>query len=151
MVEFSQVEPSYISKDGCRLIWKGIDEDERKGITFPNGARIGHMHLRVTNLERSVRFYQKLGLDITSDWSAMGASFLSAGGYHHHIGLNIWHSLGGKAHAKGETGLDVFEITAPDNSFIETLTLELKDHVQKTNPNELLLSDPDGILILIKS
>jgi catechol 2,3-dioxygenase len=109
-----------------------LSKDKRKNITFPNGARIGHMHLRVTDLERSVRFYQKLGLDITSDWSAMGANFLSAGGYHHHIGLNTWHSLGGKAHEKGEAGLDVFEITVPDQ-------------------NELLLSDPDRILILIKS
>lgn len=128
-----------------------LNEDERKNTMFPNGARIGHMHLRVTNLERSVRFYQKLGLDITTDWSAMGASFLSAGGYHHHIALNTWHSLAGKAHVKGDIGLDVFDITVPNKSFIETLTRELEDHVQKTNQNELLLSDPDGILILIKS
>lgn len=128
-----------------------LNEDERKNTMFPNGARIGHMHLRVTNLERSVRFYQKLGLDITTDWSAMGASFLSAGGYHHHIALNTWHSLAGKAHVKGDIGLDVFDITVPNKSFIETLTRELEDHVQKTNQNELLLSDPDEILILIKS
>jgi catechol 2,3-dioxygenase len=128
-----------------------LSEDARKNTTFPNGSKIGHMHLRVTNLERSVKFYQKLGLDITYDWSAVGASFLSAGGYHHHIGLNTWHSLGGETHVKGEEGLDVFEIMVPDNSFIETLAQELEDHVQKTNQNELLLSDPDGIMLLIKS
>jgi catechol 2,3-dioxygenase len=76
-----------------------LNKDERI-ITFPNGARIGHMHLRVTNLEKSSSFYQKLGFDITADWSAVGANFLSAGGYHH-IGMNTWHSLGGKIHVKG--------------------------------------------------
>jgi catechol 2,3-dioxygenase len=128
-----------------------LSKDERKNTTFLNGSKIGHMHLRVTNLERSVKFYQKLGLDITYDWSAVGASFLSADGYHHHIALNTWHSMGGKTHMKGEAGLDVFEIIIPDNSFIETLAQELEDHVQKSNQNELLLCDPDGIMLLIKS
>lgn len=108
-----------------------LSEDERKNTTFPNGSKIDHMYLRVTNLERSVRFYQKLGLDITYVWSVVWASFLSAGGYHHHIGLNTWHSLSGKAHVKGEAGLDVFEIIVPDSSFIETLTRELEEYVQK--------------------
>jgi len=128
-----------------------LGKDEGKNTTFQNGARIGHMHLRVTNLERSLRFYQKLGFDITSDWSAMGAIFLSAGGYHHHIGMNTWHSLNGKTHLKGESGLDVFEIIVQDSSFIETLAQEFEDHVQKRNSNKLLVSDPDGIPILIKS
>lgn len=128
-----------------------LNKDERKNTTFPSGSKIGHMHLRVTNLERSVKFYQKLGLDITYDWAAMGASFLSAGGYHHHLGLNTWHSLGGKTHVKGEVGLDVFEIIVPDSSFIDILTREFEDQIQKINDNELLLSDPDGITFLIKS
>ena len=126
-----------------------LNKDE-KITTFPNGARIGHMHLRVTNLEKSSSFYQKLGFDITADWSAVGANFLSAVGYHHHIGINTWQSLGGKAHVKGESGLDVFEIRVPDSSFTETLAQEL-GIVQKENKNELLISDPDGIQILIKS
>lgn len=145
----------YVIMDTLALDLKSLlselNGDERENTTFPNGAKIGHMHLRVTNLERSVRFYQKLGLDITYDWSAVGASFLSAGGYHHHLGLNIWHSLGGKTHVKGEVGLDVFEIIVPDSSFIDTLTREFEDQIQKINDNELLLSDPDGITFLIKS
>src|ERR671932_2468840 len=81
---------------------------------FPTGARIGHIHLKVTNLERSIKFYhEKIGLDITSNWSSIGAAFLSAGGYHHHIGMNTWHSLGGEFHANGQTGLQNFTITTP--------------------------------------
>jgi len=127
-----------------------LNQEERKNNAFPNGAKIGHMHLRVTNLERSVRFYQKLGLDITYDWSRMGASFLSAGGYHHHLGLNTWHSLGGKTHVKDEIGLDSFEIIVSDRSIIETLEHKFEEHVQK-DPNQLSFTDPDGITILIKS
>ncbi len=119
--------------------------------TFPNGAKIGHMHLRVTNLQRSSRFYQKLGFDLTSDWSRMGANFLAVGVYHHHIGMNVWHSLNGKPHAKDEKGLEVFRIQIPEDSIIETLAQELREYVKKINKNELFLSDPDGIQVLIKS
>jgi hypothetical protein len=52
---------------------------------------------------------------------------------------------------KGEIGLDAFEIIVPDSSFIETLAQELEEQVQKVNQSELLLSDPDGIMFLIKS
>jgi len=128
-----------------------LNQDERKNNSFPNGAKIGHMHLRVTNLERSVRFYQKLGLDITYDWSRMGASFLSSGGYHHHLGLNTWHSLGGQTHLKGEIGLDSFEIRVSDCSTLEILAHELKEHTQNVNSNQISLVDPDGILLIVKS
>ncbi|MEM6466462.1 MAG: VOC family protein, partial [Pseudomonadota bacterium] len=59
----------------------------------PSATRIGHVHLRVSDLERSVAFYSDLlGFDVML--SGNGSAFLSAGGYHHHIGLNTWESLG---------------------------------------------------------
>jgi catechol 2,3-dioxygenase len=92
-------------------------EDRNASEAFPSGARIGHMHLRVTDLRQSAKFYQeKLGLHVSADWSQMGAMFLSAGSYHHHLGLNIWHSLGGAKHEGGEMGLDKFPISFPDYS-----------------------------------
>ena len=72
---------------------------------IPAATRIGHVHLKVADLERSLRFYQGvLGFSITQ---RMGhsAAFLSAGGYHHHIGLNTWESLGGFPPPAGATGL----------------------------------------------
>ena len=68
-------------------------------------TRMGHVHLRVANLDRALAFYHGvLGFDITL---RMGdsAAFLSAGGYHHHIGLNTWESLGGQPPPSGTTGL----------------------------------------------
>ena len=62
--------------------------------TIPGSARIGHVHLKVADLERSIGFYQNvLGFEITTRYGT-AAAFLSAGGYHHHIGLNTWHSKG---------------------------------------------------------
>lgn len=67
--------------------------------------RIGHVHLRVADLERAIAFYSGvLGLDVMQKFGD-AAAFLSAGGYHHHIGLNTWESKGGTPPPPGHTGL----------------------------------------------
>lgn len=69
------------------------------------GVRIGHVHLKVSDLSRSLEFYCGiLGFQITQRYGAQ-AAFVSAGGYHHHIGLNTWESAGGHPPALGTTGL----------------------------------------------
>ena len=81
-------------------------------------VRIGHVHLRVADLERATAFYRDvLGFDVTvygADVGLPGAAFLSAGDYHHHIGLNIWESQGGTPPPEGHTGLYHFAILYPD-------------------------------------
>jgi catechol 2,3-dioxygenase len=68
-------------------------------------ARIGHVHLKVADLERSLRFYcGVLGFELTQRYGSQ-AAFISAGGYHHHIGLNTWESRGGSPPPPGTTGL----------------------------------------------
>jgi catechol 2,3-dioxygenase len=77
------------------------------------GVRIGHVHLRVADLERSLRFYRDvLGFEITQRYGSQ-AVFLSAGGYHHHIALNTWESLGGPPPPAGSTGLYHLAILYP--------------------------------------
>ncbi len=69
------------------------------------GTTIGHVHLKVADLERALAFYcGVLGFDLTQRYGP-GAAFVSAGGYHHHIGLNTWESLGGEPPPPGTTGL----------------------------------------------
>ena len=68
-------------------------------------ARIGHVHLRVADLDRSIAFYRDaLGLGVTADGREVGldAAFLAAGDYHHHIGLNTWESRGGSQRVANE-------------------------------------------------
>jgi catechol 2,3-dioxygenase len=68
-------------------------------------VRIGHVHLKVADLERSLAFYRDvLGFEVTQRFGSQ-AAFLSAGGYHHHIGLNTWESAGGQPPPPGTTGL----------------------------------------------
>ncbi len=74
---------------------------------------IGHVHLKVANLERAIEFYtEALGFELQQRYGSQ-AAFLSAGGYHHHIGLNTWESLGGSPPPVGSTGLYHFAILYP--------------------------------------
>lgn len=75
---------------------------------------IGHVHLKVADLERAIGFYHGvLGFEVTQRYGG-SAAFLAAGGYHHHIGLNTWESRGGKPPPQGTTGLFHVAILYPD-------------------------------------
>ncbi|GAW34395.1 catechol-2,3-dioxygenase [Roseovarius sp. A-2] len=80
-------------------------------------TRIGHVHLKVSNLERAIEFYSGvLGFEPMQYYSGGQAAFLSAGGYHHHIGLNTWESAGGTPPPKGHTGLFHTAFLYPDRA-----------------------------------
>ena len=82
--------------------------------SIPAGARIGHVHLKVADLDRAVAFYRDtMGFDLQAQLGDQ-AAFLSAGGYHHHIGLNTWESAGGTPPPPGTTGLYHFAILYPE-------------------------------------
>lgn len=79
-------------------------------------VRIGHVHLKVANLERAIAFYHGvLGFEVTQRLGD-AAAFLSAGGYHHHIGLNTWESLNGSPASAGSTGLYHTAILYPNRA-----------------------------------
>jgi catechol 2,3-dioxygenase len=82
-------------------------------MAIPAGTRIGHVHLKVAELERALEFYcGVLGFELMQRFGAQ-AAFVSAGGYHHHIGLNTWESAGGRPPAPGTTGLYHLAILYP--------------------------------------
>lgn len=136
--------------DFSSLLGELSKEERNNPSYFPSGARIGHIHLRVTNLERSVKFYhERLGLDIIGNLPEIGGAFLSVGGYHHHIGLNTWHSLGGTPREEGEAGLENFKIIVPDRSVLRSLTSRFPDSSEEDG--QLSIADPDGIRIVIES
>ena len=115
------------------------------------GVRMGHVHLKVSDLERALGFYHGvLGFEVMQ---RMGnsAAFLSAGGYHHHIGLNTWESAGGSAPPAGTTGLYHLAIVYPSRAKLGDALRRLidaripLDGVADHGVSEALyLRDPDG-------
>jgi catechol 2,3-dioxygenase len=114
-------------------------------------TEIGHVHLKVSDLDRAVAFYSGvLGFEVTQRMG-VSAAFLGAGGYHHHIGLNTWESQGGNPPPQGTTGLYHFAIRYPDRASLADALLRLHsagvalDGASDHGVSEALyLHDPDG-------
>jgi catechol 2,3-dioxygenase len=118
---------------------------------IPAGTKIGHVHLKVADLERAVAFYcGVLGFELQARFGAQ-AAFISAGGYHHHIGLNTWESKGGSRPAPGTTGLYHTAILYPTRADLADALKRLADAgISLTGASDhgvseaLYLDDPDG-------
>lgn len=114
-------------------------------------TRIGHVHLKVADLQRAIDFYSGvLGFEITQRYGDQ-AAFLSAGGYHHHIGLNTWESRGGGPAPAGHTGLYHTAILYPDRAQLaDALRRVVEAGVPITGASDhgvseaIYLDDPDG-------
>ncbi|WP_152044611.1 VOC family protein [Aureimonas psammosilenae] len=115
------------------------------------GVSIGHVHLKVADLERAIDFYcGVLGFALTERLGKQ-AAFVSAGGYHHHIGLNTWESEGGAPPPRGSTGLYHVAILYPDHaSLADALRRVLQAGVELQGASDhgvseaIYFSDPDG-------
>ena len=114
-------------------------------------VRVGHVHLTVSNLERALRFYRDaLGFEITQRYGS-NAVFLSAGGYHHHIGLNTWAGEGAAPPPSGRTGLYHFALLYPSRRELARAFKRLFDHAIPIDgasdhgvSEAIYLHDPDG-------
>lgn len=114
-------------------------------------VRIGHVHLKVSDLDRALAFYRDvLGFDLVARLGS-GAAFLSAGGYHHHLGLNTWESKGGGPPPAGTTGLYHVAILYPDRAALGDALRRLRDAgIELDGASDhgvseaLYLHDPDG-------
>lgn len=121
------------------------------GANLPRAVRIGHIHLKVSNLERSVAFYQDaLGFEVTQRYGTQ-AAFLSAGGYHHHIGLNTWESEGAAPPPSHSTGLFHLAILYPSRaSLAEAVRRLMQAHIPIEGASDhgvseaVYLRDPDS-------
>ena len=119
--------------------------------TLPPQTRIGHVHLKVADLDRAIAFYGGvLGFEVTQRYGPQ-AAFLSAGGYHHHIGLNTWDSAGGARPAPGTTGLYHTAILFPDRASLGAAVARVIDAgIPLTGAADhgvseaVYLDDPDG-------
>jgi catechol 2,3-dioxygenase len=114
-------------------------------------VRIGHVHLKVADLDRALKFYRDvLGFEVTQRYGRQ-AAFLSAGGYHHHIGLNTWESAGGSPPPAGTTGLYHFAILYPTRAALAdalrrlvSAGIEIDGASDHGVSEAIYLRDPDG-------
>jgi catechol 2,3-dioxygenase len=116
-----------------------------------SGPTIGHIHLQVTSIKSADAFYHEtLGFDVTQG-SFPGALFLAAGGYHHHIGLNVWNSEGGSPSIDGRAGLVRFGIRlhSPDGLQAIAARLRKTPYWSKESERGILVHDTDNIQIEI--
>lgn len=117
---------------------------------IPSQTRIGHIHLKVKDIERSLDFYcGMLGFEVTSRYGSR-AAFISAGGYHHHIALNTWYSKNGKPPKANNTGLYHTAIVYPNRSDLAEILQRLLDAgypltgaADHGTSEALYLEDPD--------
>jgi catechol 2,3-dioxygenase len=119
----------------------------------PPGTRMGHVHLQVADLQEAEAFYRDaLGFDVTVR-GYPGALFLSAGGYHHHIGVNTWASEGGPPPPPGAQGLRWFQIVLPDQQELDKVAERLEAAGTGPEPNDggLVVADPSGNRVLLSA
>ena len=126
---------------------------KEKSVSAPidAGVRIGHVHLKVADLERALKFYcGVLGFELQQKFGTQ-AAFISAGGYHHHIGLNTWESAGGSPPPPRSTGLYHVAILYPTHALLADAVrrvlaagVELDGAADHGVSEAIYLRDPDG-------
>ncbi len=124
---------------------------ERPWGGLPTDTSIGHMHLHVRDLDEAERFYHgTLGFDVMTRYGDQ-ALFVSAGGYHHHIGLNTWAGVGAAPPPDGSAGLRYFTVHLPEDSELERVVRRLREDGMtfEERPGSVFLRDPsdNGISI----
>lgn len=123
----------------------------REPYRLPEGTRIGHLHLQVGDLAQARRFYvDGLGFEVTTE-DYPGALFVSAGGYHHHIGLNVWHSRGGGQAPQDRAGLARMNVELPAEADLVDVRSRLENAgLSFTTPNDgLSVRDPWGNEVML--
>jgi catechol 2,3-dioxygenase len=118
---------------------------------LPDGTAMGHVHLRVADVDSTVAFYRDvLGMDLMAQLGA-AAAFLSAGGYHHHIGGNTWESRGAEPAGPGFATLRLATIVLPDAPERDRVAARVADSGQEpqARPDGVLVRDPSGNLLLL--
>ncbi len=130
-----------------------LDEVDRTTASYPaapEGLRVGHVHLRVGSVEQAEQFYRgPVGLELTRRRG--GATFMSSGGYHHHVGANVWHSDGAGARDPNRTGLAWYSMELSEPGAIDAMAAKLRDAGAPVEaaPGGIETADPWGTRIRV--
>ena len=127
--------------------------DDRPWTGLDPATRVGHVHLQVADLQAAVDFYAgALGFEVMLASSRMGAAFVSAGGYHHHIGLNTWASRGAPPPPPAAVGLRIFDVVLPDAQAIAAVTARLRAAgvAYEASDGAIVVRDPSGTAVRLR-
>jgi catechol 2,3-dioxygenase len=135
-------------------LFSHIQEDDNLDAPLPPEMRIGHVHLHVRNIDEAVDFYHGLlGFDIMAEAKEFQMAFVSAGGYHHHLGLNTWQGVGAPPPPAGAAGLRYFTIDLPDQKAYAEVVARVDAAGLPSNQTGagLLLHDPsqNGVVLRV--
>lgn len=134
---------------------EGLLEEDKRGTWngLPAGTVMGHIHLHVSELDKTEEFYTKgLGFDVVSRYGPQ-ALFISTGKYHHHIGLNTWNGVGAPKPAENSVGLRSFSLVLPDEESVkETISRLISVGAEVTEENGVIVTvDPSGNRIKLET
>ena len=133
-------------------LFSHLKPEDRLDVSIPPETRLGHMHLHVRNVDEAVSFYHGvLGFDVMGVSCSFQAAFVSAGGYHHHIGLNSWLGEGAPPPPKDAVGLDYFTIILPNVKALEDVAARIVNagiHINRTEKG-LQVQDPSENSVLL--
>ncbi len=132
-------------------LFSHLREDDRLDVPMPEGTKMGHVHLHVADVDDALRFYHDLvGFDVMGH--VPGVGFVSAGGYHHHLGLNTWAGRGAKPAPPGHAGLRRYTIELPTQRDLDDVIGRLEhDDVRLTEASEgYTATDPSSNSVLFR-
>jgi catechol 2,3-dioxygenase len=131
-----------------------LKEDDRLDIPVPPETRMGHIHLHVRDIDEAVKFYHDvIGFDVMGVVKEIRMAFVSAGGYHHHIGLNTWQGEGAPPPPADAVGLRHFAVELPDPKALDDVIARVEKARIPANQTEegLVLYDPsqNGVVLTV--
>ena len=135
-------------------LFSHLKEDDKLDDPLPAETRVGHVHLHVRNVQEAVDFYHGIiGFDVMGNSSNFKAAFISAGGYHHHLGLNAWKGEGAPPPPADAVGLRYFTVELPDQQALEEVIKRIDDAGLPSNKTDdgLLLYDPSQNGVVLKT
>jgi catechol 2,3-dioxygenase len=137
------------------LLFSNLEENPNVNLPAPPETRIGHIHLHVRDVGEALDFYHGIiGFDVMGRSKAFQAAFVSAGGYHHHVGLNTWQGEGAPPPPADALGLRYFQIELPDQETLDEVIARVDEAGIPANQTEegLLLFDPsqNGVMLTKK-
>lgn len=135
-------------------LFSHLKEDDRLDVSIPDGTRMGHIHLHVRDIPEAVDFYHGvLGFDIMGMSKGIGMAFISAGGYHHHIGLNTWVGRGAPPPPPDAVGLRHFSVDFPNRSALDDVLARIEKAGIPYNQTDdgILLQDPSQNGVVLRS